>query len=115
MVRNPEHDRNSTRVTQKAWLTDVNNDYLVKHVVKLGSEEYHQVATCQGLALQLCSDQTHALCSNASNVANVVKQTEHGTRAQYYDAESCEIVAEWFAEDFSAFGYNSSACPFPYA
>jgi len=102
MVR--KHDRNSTVVMQKAWLTDVNNDYLVKHVVKLGSEEYHQVATCQGLALQLCSDQTSALCSNASNVANVVKQTEH-------DAESCEIVAEWFAEDFSAFGYNSSACP----
>jgi len=59
MVR--KHDRNSTVVMQKAWLTDVNNDYLVKHVVKLGSEEYHQVATCQGLALQLCSDQTSAL------------------------------------------------------
>ena len=109
------HDRNSTVVTQKAWLTDVNNDYLVKHVVKLGSEEYNQVATCQGLALQLCSDQTSASCSNASHVANVVKRSEHGTRAQYYDAESCKIVAEWFAEDFSAFGYNSSACPFQYA
>ena len=113
MVRT--HYRNSTIVTQKAWLTDVNDGYIVKHVVKLGSEEYNQVATCQGLSQRLCSNWTSALCtkSKASNVTNVVKSTEHGTRYQYYDAESCEIVAKWFAEDFSAFEYNSSACPFP--
>jgi len=138
MVRSKEHYRNSTIVTQKAWLTDVNNGYIVKHVVKLDSEEYNQVATCQGLAQRLCSDRTSVLCTerknaskvasvvrstepgtrdqyyDASNVANVIRSTEHGTRDQYYDAESCEIVAKWFAEDFSAFEYNSSACPFPW-
>ena len=114
MVRGKEHHRNSTTVTQKAWLTDVDDGYIVKHVVKLGSEEYDQVATCQGLAQLLCSNRTSVLCRNASSVANVVRSTKHGTRDQYYDAESCEIVAKWFAEDFSAFEYNSSACPFPW-
>jgi hypothetical protein len=80
MVRGKEHHRNSTTVTQKAWLTDVDDGYIVKHVVKLGSEEYNQVATCQGLAQLLCSDRTSVLCRNVSNVANVVRSTEHGSR-----------------------------------
>ena len=112
MVRG--HERNATKITQKAWLTDIDNKIIVKNVLKLGSEPYSQVATCHGLQQSLCKNgvpASQACAGNINDAVKVTKSTSHGTRDHYYDAESCAIIAKWFEEDFTEFNYNISACP----
>ena len=108
------HDeRNASRVSQKAWLTDQSGAFLVEHVFKLGSTEYERAATCQGLHETLCDAEVRPRlrCANDTRQAAVVKPTRHGTRRDYFTAATCAVVAKWFSEDFEAFGFNASACP----
>ena len=108
-------ETNRTTAVQGAWLTNQAGQHIVARTLVLGSVEYDRQTSCGGLRRMLCNEAAisrHRPCrDHATTGDGSVKATRHGSRRDYYEPQSCAIIARRFEHDFAKFGFETAACP----
>ena len=112
-----------TTLAQIAWLTSNNSlavrDVIVTRVLRLEDPEWTQWATTRGLLATLCNTTSECLSARANETRDDGSSAplrlntgydDGRRRRDYYSAASCALVAQRFAVDFAAFGYDPLQC-----
>ena len=106
--------------SQRAWLTDTNDELLVDHVVRLEDMARLTTYTCsEGLHALLCGETMESASSRCSHPLAELRSAdelsvklarEELTMRHLYTNATCEMVATYFAADLALGGYSLSDC-----
>ena len=113
----------NTPTSQRAWLTDSDDNIIVQHIVRLEDEVYARYASVSGLRSLLCNS-SNTMDSSGTETMHVIPEQaliapgdanksiapHHLEPLYYYTRATCEVVSRRFALDFRSFGYDTSVC-----